>query len=385
MRTILILALLAPLAAAGEHDGANAPARRWTHPRGPASRSCISSAHAIESLGDVVWTYKSKAPISVTPLTWDGTGYLRAGGDLIAIDLETGKRVASQNVGATSAIALGEGAVFLVHGTQLKQWRRSSSAFRNRWTFDVGAGAGAPCIEGKEIYITGGGKLMRLRSGAEKPVWSKGAKCYGDPALMGEEIYALETDGDGKAALVCRARLDGSEKARVVLGASGKTGMVALNREQACVRIDKRWVMVRRAAKDGKITLDKPWSIDLTAEPLLYSRAVIGIGGKDGALMLYRITKKKNIRQPMVKAAERQDLLKGAGLPMSMQSVFSCGLWTGDINANRIRWHLHERPDRRLFDKGVGLRPVPADNERLLIVSADRKRIICIKPEVIGS
>ena len=385
MRTFLCLTLLALAVAAGERDGANAHPRRWTHARGPASQSCVSHAAPVESLGEVLWTFKPSAPIAHTPLTWDGTGFLRIGTDLVAIDLDTGKRVAAQAVGAVDAMALGEGAAILLQNGEFQQWRRDKSAFRKRWSFAAGADASAPCIEGNEIYATAGGKLLRLRAGSDKPVWAQGAKCFGSPALLGEEVYALETGASGNAALVARARLDGAERARVDLGKGGQAGSVALNRGHVCVRIDDRWVLIRRRLKDGTVELDKPWSIQLDAEPLIYSRAVIGVGGPAGALMLYRHGAKGNIQNPLIKPKERPELFKGAGMPMSMQDVFSCSLWTAEIDSNRIRWHLHERPDRAILDAGVSQRPVPADDERLLIVSADGKRIICIKPEVIGS
>ncbi|MHC4954246.1 MAG: outer membrane protein assembly factor BamB family protein [Planctomycetota bacterium] len=384
MRTFLILALCAGSAAAGDTDGGNAEPRRWTHARGPASRSCVSQAKPVSSLGATAWTYKAKAPIAATPLTWDGTGFLLEGETVVAIDLESGKRLASQRVGTAGSLTLGDGAVFVREADQIVQWRRHQSGFRRRWSKKVGADASAPCVHEGEIYLTSEGKLLRLRVGQDKPAWSQGTKCFGAPALYGEEIYALELVDGNKAALVARARLDGSERARVVLGEGAKDGIVALNFAQACVRLGDRWVMVRRTAKDGALKLEKPWKVRLTEAPLVYRRAVIGVGGKAGALMLYRYTDKKDIQRPMISPKNRADLLKGAGWPISMQTVFCNGLWAADINANRIRWHLHERPDRPLLKDGVAFRPVPATDERLLIVSHDRKSVICIAPEVIG-
>jgi len=65
--------------------------------------------------------------------------------------------------------------------------------------------------------------------------------------------------------------------------------------------------------------------------------------------------------------------------------VMCTGLWMANLNANVIRWHLHERLDRKLLPAGVAYRPVPATDERLMLVAKDKKSVICVAPEVIGS
>jgi len=385
MRIPLFLAILAAVGFAGELDGRSAHPRRWAHTRGPASGSCVSQAEPLESLGEVIWTFRAKGTIDATPLTWDGLGYLRVGDELIAIDLETGKRRASQKIGAMRAAALGDGAVFIRQGAALQQWRRHNTSFRRRWTIDLSAAASAPCIYEGEVYVTSEGKLLRLRVGQSEPAWSQGSTCFGTPALMGDEVYALEKAGGKTIALVARARLDGSERARIEWDGGAGEGHVALNRDQVAVRIGGRWTLVRRKFKDGSITLDSPWNVPLKQTPLLYTSAAIGIGGEHGALMLFRHTKKGKHMRPLVTPGTRKDLFKGIGEPISMQDVMCTGLWMENLNANVIRWHLHERPKRKLLPAGVAYRPVPATDERLMLVAKDKKSVICVAPEVIGS
>jgi hypothetical protein len=342
----------------------------------------------MESLGDVLWTYRAKSTLAAAPLTWDGTAYLREGQQLVAIDLDSGKRVASQDIGATTSAALGEGAVFVREGAKLVQWRRHNATFRRRWSLDLTADASAPCIHDGEVYVTSGGKLLRLRIGQQKPAWEQGAGCFGDPALFGEEVYCLERSGE-KIALVARARLDGSERARVDWDGGKKEGgagegSVALNRDQVAVRVGDKWILVERKLTDVQLTLKNPWPIPLTSEPLLYSSAAIGFGGKKDSLMLFRFTPKQNVSRPLITPATRPDLMNGAADPISMQDVLCTGLWMANLNANLIRWHLHERPDRKLMTSGVAFRAVPAGDERLLIVDQDKKQVICVAPEVIG-
>lgn len=383
MRTLFLLGLFAASVLAGERDGGSARAQRWTHDRGAASHSCISSAKPMESLGNVQWTYRARGTIASAPLTWDGIAYLREGDQLVAVDLETGKRRAQQKIGLVSSAAIGEGAVFVREGANLVQWRRHNAGFRRRWSVELTAGASAPCIHETELYLTSGGKLLRLRIGQKNPAWSQGTDSFGTPALYGEEIYSIEKSGD-KVALVARSRLDGSERARIDWVGGAGEGSVAVNRDQAAVRIGDKWTLVQRKVADGKLTLKTVWDVPLKAEPLLYTSAAIGYGGPKNSLMLFRYTAKRNLSRPLVTPGARKDLLEGAANPISMQDVFCTGLWMANLNANLIRWHLHERPERKLLPKGPAFRAVPAGDKELLLVSKDRKSMICVGPEVIG-
>jgi len=388
MRILSLLGLLSAIVLAGGADGGNAPAQRWTHDRGPAGQTCVSQAEPMETLGNVLWTYRAQGTIAAAPLTWDGVAYLREGQRLIALDLETGKRRASQDIGNVTSAALGDGAVFVRQGANLIQWRRHKKTFRKRWSVALTDGASAPCIYAGELYVTSGGKLVRLRAGQKKPAWEQGTGAFGSPALHGEEVYSLERSGT-KVALVARARLDGSEVARIEWEGGATTGgtgdgSVAVNRDQAAVNVGDKWFLIHRKHAGGKLTLKDPWPVPLKDEPLLYTSAVIGYGGKKNSLMLFRYTGKKNLSRPLVTPAARPDLLKGAALPISMQNVMCTGLWMANLNANLIRWHLHERPERKLMTNGVAFRPVPATDERLLLVDQDKKQLVCVAPEVIG-
>ena len=400
-----MLALLISVCPAGDRDGASAPATRWTHPRGPASRSCMSDARAPESLGAVLWRYKGRSPIDAVPLTWDGVAYLRHGDILVAIDTKTGKKLASQKVGVPTGVAIDGGAVYLRLGEKIVQWRRRNATFTRRWSAVVGADASAPCLYAGELYLTSGGSLVRLRPGTSSPAWKQGQGAFGAPALLGEHVYVLEQAG-GKVSVVARSRLDGREVTRLALGVSGTEGLVAVNRNHVCVRVGKQWVIARRVLKKGELVLSRPWQVPYTEEPLVYSRSTIGFTDKARTFMLFRwletsppkskgkpkekaphANAKKIIvkdSRALVNADDRKDLLRGAGMPIALGDRFCTGLWCANLNSNRIAWHLHERPDRVLLEQGVSFRPVPADNERLLLVSRDRKELICVQPEVIG-
>ncbi|MHC4939248.1 MAG: PQQ-binding-like beta-propeller repeat protein [Planctomycetota bacterium] len=392
MRTVLALLLLIPVASAGDRDGAVARATRWNHPRGPASRSCMSWAKAPDSLGKVAWTYKASPPISAVPLTWDGVAYLQQGEEWVVIDTESGKKLASEKVGAVTGAAIDGGALYLRMGPRIVQWRRRGSALTRRWSAEVGAEASAPCLYEGELYLTAGGKLVRYRPGSDKPVWSAGSNAQGTPALFGEEIYVLEG-----SAIVARSRLDGKEVARLDTKLAGKDLLVAVNRTHVAVRADDQWLIARRSMKAGMLELTRPWKVPYVAEPLIYVRSTIGLSKKGEAFSLYawrERTRKKKDSEPvkfiakderdLVKPESRPELLKGAGWPISLDDWFCTGLWCSNLNNNRIAWHLHERPERILLKDGVGFRPVPADDESLMIISKDATKIICVRPEVIG-
>ncbi|MHC4448794.1 MAG: outer membrane protein assembly factor BamB family protein [Planctomycetota bacterium] len=392
MRIVLTLLFLMPTLRAGEHDGGSARATRWNHPRGPASRSCMSWAKAPQSLGPAAWTYKANPPISAVPLTWDGVAYLQQNDQLVAIDTQSGKRLASHKVGVAAGAAVEDGAVYLRLGARIVQWRRRGAAFSRRWSAEVGADASAPCLYDGELYLTTAGKLVRFRPGSDKPVWSVGTQAHGAPALYGEQIYALE----GKA-VVARSRLDGKEVARIDLGLSGKNGLVAVNVSHVVARIGTQWIIARRVMKDGKLELSRPWKVPYAAEPLVYRNSTIGRTSKENNFTLFgwkeRTRKQKDgpdkkfiakDNRELIKAKQRVDLIDGAGLPISLNDWFCTGLWCANLNANRIVWHLQERPDRVLLKEGVAFRPVPADDESLMVISKDAKKIICLRPEVIG-
>ncbi|MEM8883972.1 MAG: hypothetical protein AAGD14_07890, partial [Planctomycetota bacterium] len=315
--------------------------------------------------------------------------WVQVGEQLFVLDGETGKKLASEKVGTVRGAALDDGAAFLHLGNRLVQWRRRGSGLVRRWSTELKPDASAPCIFRGELYLTQGGQLFRLRPGSDKPAWSKGSNALGAPALYGNEIYSIETSGD-KASLVARARLDGREVARVQLGAGAKDGLVAVNNDLACVRVGDRWVLVRRTVEDGKLALSRPWEVPFTEEPMLYPRSAMGFVDKERTFMLYRYHSPpkskgvKNNKRPLVNADDRKDLLRGAAMPIALGEWFCPGLWCGNLNANRILWHLHERPERKLLEKGVSLRPVPVENDRLMVVSRDKKKILCLQPEVIG-
>jgi hypothetical protein len=415
MRSTSALLLLVLTAYAGEGDGGSAAATRWTHPRGPASRSCMSDAKPLESLGDVVWRYKADPPIGAVPLTWDGIAYLRQGDRLVALDTDSGKPVASQSIPGAADAALDGGAVYLRMGPRIVQWWRRGTGFTRRWSAEVGEKAGAPCLFEGELYLTSAGRLVRLRPGRETPAWKAGEGAYGAPALLGEEVYALEG-----GSVVARSRLDGKEVARLDLGLSATDGLVAVNGAHVCARVGTQWVIARRVVTDGKLELSRPWQVPYTQEPLVYQRSTIGWAemertpgrahgdeekkdalpvmnktfmlfrwiemqrregkGPDAKVTEYIGKEDRNLVQPK----SRPDLLEGTALPISLDGWFCTGMWCADLNANRINWHLRERADRPLLPSGVGLRPVPAEDGRLMLASRDGKELICMQPEVIG-
>ena len=383
MRTLLAIACLSILVHAGEFDGATADTRRWAHPRGPASRSCVSAARAPESLGDPRWTMKLHSELNFAPLTWDGIGYVLLGDVLVGVNLDTGKRIAGKKVGDVQAAALGNGAVFLRVGPKLVQWRRARTSFRRQWIVEVGADASAPCIHEGEIYLTAQGKTVRLRPGRDKPAWKEGDGAFGAPALYGEHVYSLEQSGE-KAFLVARARLDGREAIRVGVGRGGKTGLVAVNRLNVCVRIGERWILLSRESKNGKLSIRGPWEVPYTQAPLVYSRSTIGFAQKMHTYVRFRKRKGKNEQRVMVNPKTREDLLLGTGAPIALGEHFCTGLWCANLNSNRIIWHLHERSSKPLLKQGVAFHPVPAGDDRLLLVARNKKSIVCIQPEVIG-
>ena len=108
MKWLASLFLLSSTLLAAEGDAGTARAERWTHPRGPASGSGRSHAEPPHSFGGILWSHKTKKTILCPPVTWDGVAFLCDGTgksmQIVAVDVETGARLARATVKGPSAI-----------------------------------------------------------------------------------------------------------------------------------------------------------------------------------------------------------------------------------------------------------------------------------------
>ena len=376
---LLAILLLATLAAASDTDGGHAPPRRWNHPRGPASGSARSLAEAPRTFGGVLWTYRARKTILAPPVTWDGVAYFVDGETLVAVDTETGKLQGRIKVAAKSPRpACWDGSVFLREGTRLVQYRHQGRKLVRRWFFDGGEGAGYPRVLDGEIYLPTEKGLLRLRAGSKKPAWTAKGSYRGEPAIFKDHVYALRDSGD-KLQLVMHRRTDGAPVAECDVGSADRVGgRVMVTDGLAAVLLpphDKRiWALVK---DDGK-TLKFAKRLKLLTQPMGGREMLLALTDK-GVWTVLRL--KKSF--PLVGKAARPDLVVGAPSCVFLNRIVCFGTWASNINANRILWHLSERPDTRVFANGLHFGAVPAGHQRLLVVPRGAKALCAIGPEII--
>ncbi|MDH3590468.1 MAG: PQQ-like beta-propeller repeat protein [Planctomycetota bacterium] len=361
-------------------EAEEAPPRRWTHARGPASLGGRSLAASPEGTGRWIWSYDAKSEIVTTPLVWDDAVFLVDGRTLVAVDARLGKvlaRTSIENAAKTARPAVHARAVFVREKEVLAQYQLSGRKFLRRWEFEVGDGASDPTIHAGEIYVTTPKGLLRLRAAVPEPVWTAGGHWTGQPAVTGDHVYAMRRDDD-QLKLVAVARKDGKAVAEAPLG-SGPGLRVAISRRNAAVEIAPgRWALLQRTNKKGEISLEFHRVTQLRDEPLVGGRALIGRPVKNDAWALLRPTKRGG-RNNLVTPKDRKDLFDGTAAPVSLNGgTIAFGPWCVDININRILWNVR---DTQRFQAGTRFASVPVDHYRVLLVTTNGKRVSLFGPE----
>jgi len=390
MKALLVALLLAGPAIASETDGGHAPAERWTHPRGPASGSARTTARPPRSFGKIRWTLPAKAGFLAPPVTWDGVAFLVDGkaknktAQLLAIDTDNGKLLARTTI--TSAgwprPAVHRRSVFLLEaGQRLVEYTYKGKTLRRGWEFDGGAGASPARILNGEIYFPTRDGLLRLRPGSKKPVWTAKGRFLGAPAVFRDHVYAV-TEADGKFGLAALRRSDGGLAASCLIGPLEKPALirVVVGDNIAAVRLAKtKWAIIELDPKKPALKLNRTET--MFRQPIA-GRMLLSLN--KAGWCIFR-TKGKRTTHCFVQRKDRPDLVAGTASPIVLAGHRICfGTWLGDLQTNKIFWHLNERPDRTTFAKGLFWAAVPAGHERLLVVPAGGKALHCIESEEIG-
>ncbi len=374
-------------AGAGEQDGAIAEAGRWPHPRGPASGSGRSREEMPESLGPPVWSHAAKSPIVAPPLVWDGIAFLLHGSALTALDVETGAVLAATSFKGAAAPfpAVWNRSVFLLEGgKKLQEHRLQGGRFAPRWSFASLGECGPPRIHAGEIYLATSQGLLRLRTGARKPVWTAAGDFEGEPAVYGDHVYAIRRGEGGKRALVAHDRARGGMAAEAELPAPAKPargGRVVVADQIAGVLLapeaEGEWMLCDRALDAGKLTLKAVRIEKLLCEPVARDKLLLAITAAGEWAVLVTGEPSKHL---LATKAERPDLVAGAGPATVLGGTVAMGTWAIDFSTREVVWHLRDRKEYAPFHAGLRFGIVPADG-LMLLVSADGKTLAAAGPE----
>jgi hypothetical protein len=389
MRRPLLALLLASTALAD--DGGAAPSTRWSHARGPASSNGVSRAQPPESFGSIAWSYKAKDAILATPVVWDGAVFVVDGSDkkadLVALDAETGQVWARAPVKGAGQPAVFQRNAFLVEGGKtLVQFRLAGRTLTREWTFEA-PGLSAPRVIDGEIYATTPLGLLSLSPGSNAARWKAEGAFTGEPAVRDGHVYAMRRD-ESKLLLCAYARADGKEAASVVLSETAPRatgGRVAVGGAVIGALLppeqERAWAVVSRQVKDGTPELRHVRTQKFLTDPLAGQMILLGVAPEPRAwLIVYANDKQPS--HPLVSAKDRPELLESPGGCIWLGEACQCyGNWCGDLNSNIVYWHALERPDGAPLRKGLRFDPVPARDERVLLVPQDGKSILALAPE----
>jgi len=389
---LLALACLLAPALAEEGDAARATPERWTHPRGPASRSGRSLARAPEDLGGTLWSAKARQRFLQPPLTWDGLVFALDGdarkARALVLDGVEGTVLASTDIDAPGA---GRGALdsrswFLVEGgATLVELHYEDGRLQRAWTWAAGAGAGAPCAFEHELYLASATGLHRLRAGRSEPAWEAPGVHLGDVTLFGDQVYAVRRTASGGLELVAHARFDGAEVASVAVADKAPADAdprVVVSEGVAAVSVAAdRWVIFKRRCEFGKVMLEGRREEKITNVPLAGDDSLVGLDG-DGTWVILRFANQP--RSAFLKRADRPDLVDGTADPTVLDGTLVFGTWASKLNDNRIWWHLADRPGSSDFAGGVGCATVPLRHGQVLAVTPDGKQLMAIDAEKLG-
>jgi hypothetical protein len=381
--TALLFLALSALA----DDGAVAPATRWSHARGPASNSGMSAAEPPESFGGFAWTYKAKEQVAFPPVVWDGVAFVADGGELVAVDADTGHALARIEATAPGQPVAYAGCAFLVEeGRRLVQFRLAKRKLEREWTFDGGEGLSTPRIIDGEIYATTPAALLSLRVGMSEPIWEAKGPFTGEPAVRDGHVYALRADGSS-LVLAAHARQDGAEAASVAVGeAKGAAGRVVIGRDIAAALVDgsRAWAVLSRKLADGKLTLGASRTENLLTDPIGGAFSLLAIT-EEPRLWCFLTIGAKEDRRPLAAASARPELFETAVAAVWLGESRLCfGDWCGDPFGNELVWHASERPEGAPLRKGLLFHAVPARPGLVLLVPSDGKSIVALAPEEIG-
>jgi hypothetical protein len=391
---VLALGLLAALVGAAEPDASRAAVERWMHPRGPAAGNARSFARAPDSYGGTVWTFKARKAILAPPLTWDGAAFLLDGNTLVALDVENGRVLARTAIQTNQPrkIAVYDRDFFCLEAKRLVQYRLRGRQLTRGWNTGVGAGASAPAIVAGEIYLTTKSGLLRWRAGAREPAWKVAGDYVGDPAVYGEDVYALERSG-GKLRLVLHTRTDGQVVTSVGIGSApdSRGGRIVVTERILGAQIPgstSRWAIVAcKRAQKGPPELTFSRNETLGCQPSTGRTAFLALAGSPPTWCYVTVSKNPKRRiMPIIRDRKRYAELINSGVaPISLNWPTICfGSWAGNIHSMRILWRLDERPKIKALEDGVRFHAVPARHELLLLVAKDGKTLHAIGPEKIG-
>lgn len=210
-----LLASAARAGAAGGEDGAAAPQGVWSVDGGCAARTNHALTPALVPPVERAWEFTTKDPIRIGPLVYEDWALVtttgKAGYEAIEIlSVETGKPIARKVFKTDAplhvALARSGAIVVVVNGTQLEGYRKIGTSVNRFWKPGSSPAIHDLLVHGHEVYVRSMEGICRYAIGSRGPVWNSPGDYRGTLALRGEQVYALQYDGNGNGYLVWISR-----------------------------------------------------------------------------------------------------------------------------------------------------------------------------------
>jgi len=387
MRRGALLLLLSASLSAADLEGSIADAGRWNHPRGPAAGCGRSRDRGPDSFGGIAWSFRPKGAILAPPLTWDGALFVLHGAGaqatLQALDAETGRSLASIAIPtpAVPSPAAWNRSVLLPEGKRLVEYRLLDTRLVRRWSFEAAGNVSAPRAVAGEVYVTTPQGLLRLRLGARAPVWTAPGAFVGEPAVLGDHVYAL-LRRDRKTWLSAHRRADGSAAGECAIeDAEAQNGEIAAAEGIVAARAGAQWALVARKAEGDRVSLALDRREKFLAPPLV-NRTFALAPSDAGEISVFSVVEPK--LRPIVTKKERPDLLQGIGAPVSASGAVSFGPFALDFGTMDVVWSVEERKEGAAYRAGFRFGVVP-NAGMALAVTKDGKALLAFASEAMGS
>jgi len=400
--TLFLLVLLVPAAVpqSAEH-GATAPENRWTVRGGCPARTGASLTPPLPGPIETAWEYRAPGEIMGEPLVWDDrivlevkTGTRR---DLQLIRLADGERLAMFKGGdldqPLAPSLWGRLVVFRVAPMELVVARLKESRIKRMWEIRSAKPFGEPLLLGREIYVrVGDEQIHRYDIPRESPVWTAKGTYRSELAIRGDSVYVIQYR-ERRGSLTRLDRRSGKVVERVEIAAHGYR--IPATDTKARLRVGRRHVLVRHqlpvlyaggqklngstvlreVRKDGRVKLTEgpPLEFEKSFDEPRLALALDGWVGrarlpKKGPVLGYLKDDREFL--PYATRTDHAELMQLETAPTCARNVAYLGTCAVEIDTAQILWRRSLRPTSRL---------IPARGMVLAVVAGNA--LVAMKPK----
>lgn len=196
----------------------------WSGYRGGPKQSGAAGVDGIRSVETTRWTAGDEDNHATMPAVVDGTAYLGVGSQLVAVDVQsgTGKWVASVPATVSITPCVGTNLVIATtDGGDVIAVDRETG--EQQWSIGTGGATGSPTISDGTVYVgNSNGRVLALKAQSGEVQWSTRhdeVSVHEDwsierpaPAVSGDSIYVNLTAQTGGGKLVSLNRATGEEQ-----------------------------------------------------------------------------------------------------------------------------------------------------------------------------